>query len=132
MIEKAVQAMLTTGAGTGAALSTAVGGRVALGSRLQLEGLPCVYFDVTADDTAVIGTRKATATVEVRCVADEPGEALTNAGLVLTAMDRSGTFQTVPVHAVIYKGRTLDTMTIGEGDEHRPSVAVSTFEVLYG
>lgn len=131
MIEKAVQAMLTTGT-PGTALSTAVGGRISLGSRLQLEGLPCVYFDVTADDTAVIGTRKATATVEVRCVADEPGEALTNAGLVLTAMDRSGTFQTVPVHAVIYKGRTLDTMTIGEGDEHRPSVAVSTFEVLYG
>jgi hypothetical protein len=132
VIEKAVQAMLTTGAGTGAALSTAVGGRIALGSRLQEDALPCVYFDVTADDTAVIGTRKALATVEVRCVADEPGDALTNAGLVLTAMDRSGSFASVTINAVIYKGRTLDTMTIGEGDEHRPSVAVSTFEVLYG
>lgn len=131
MIEKAVQSMLTTGT-PGTALSTAVGGRISLGSRLQLEGLPCVYFDVTADDTAVIGTRKATATVEVRSIAEEPGEALTTAGLVLTAMDRSGTFQSVSVHAVIYKGRTLDTMTVGEGDEHRPSVAVSTFEVLYG
>ncbi|MEY4010870.1 MAG: hypothetical protein RLZZ93_1563 [Actinomycetota bacterium] len=47
-------------------------------------------------------------------------------------MDRSGTFATVTINAVIYKGRTLDTMTVGEGDEHRPSVAVSTFEVLYG
>lgn len=131
MIEAAVQSMLTTGT-PGTALSTAVGGRIALGSRLQLEGLPCVYFDVTADDTAVIGTRKAIATVEVRCVADEPGDALTNAGLVLTAMDRSGSFASVTINAVIYKGRTLDTMTIGEGDEHRPSVAVSTFEVLYG
>ncbi len=131
MIEKAVQSMLTTGT-PGTALSTAVGGRISLGSRLQLEGLPCVYYDVTADDTAVIGTRKAIATVEVRCVADEPGDALTNAGLVLTAMDRSGSFASVTINAVIYKGRTLDTMTIGEGDEHRPSVAVSTFEVLYG
>lgn len=131
MIEKAVQSMLTTGT-PGTVLSTAVGGRISLGSRLQLEGLPCVYFDVTADDTAVIGTRKALATVEVRSIADEPGDALTNAGLVLTAMDRSGTFATVTINAVIYKGRTLDTMTVGEGDEHRPSVAVSTFEVLYG
>jgi len=131
VIEKAVQSMLTTGT-PGTALSTAVGGRISLGSRLQLEGLPCVYYDVTADDTAVIGTRKAIATVEVRCVADEPGDALTNAGLVLTAMDRSGSFASVTINAVIYKGRTLDTMTIGEGDEHRPSVAVSTFEVLYG
>ena len=131
MIEAAVQSMLTTGT-PGTALSTAVGGRISLGSRLQLEGLPCVYYDVTADDTAVIGTRKAIATVEVRCVADEPGDALTNAGLVLTAMDRSGSFASVTINAVIYKGRTLDTMTIGEGDEHRPSVAVSTFEVLYG
>lgn len=131
MIEKAVQAMLTTGT-PGTTLSAAMGGRIALGSRLQSDVLPCVYYDVTSDDTAVIGTRKATATVEVRCVAEEPGTALTNAGLVLTAMDRSGTFQSVAVHAVIYKGRTLDTMTIGEGDEHRPSVAVSTFEVLYG
>lgn len=131
MIEKAVQSMLTTGT-PGTTLSTAVGGRISLGSRLQLEGLPCVYYDVTADDTAVIGTRKAIATVEVRCVADEPGDALTNAGLVLTAMDRSGSFASVTINAVIYKGRTLDTMTIGEGDEHRPSVAVSTFEVLYG
>ena len=86
MIEKAVQSMLTTGAGTGAALSTAVGGRVALGSRLQSDVLPCVYFDVTADDTAVIGTRQATATVEVRSIAEEPGDALTTAGLVLTAV----------------------------------------------
>jgi len=131
VIEAAVQSMLTTGT-PGTALSTAVGGRISLGSRLQLEGLPCVYYDVTADDTAVIGTRKAIATVEVRCVADEPGDALTNAGLVLTAMDRSGSFASVTINAVIYKGRTLDTMTIGEGDEHRPSVAVSTFEVLYG
>ena len=131
MIEAAVQSMLTTGT-PGTALSTAVGGRISLGSRLQLEGLPCVYYDVTADDTAVIGTRKAIATVEVRCVADEPGDALTNAGLVFTAMNRSGSFASVTINAVIYKGRTLDTMTIGEGDEHRPSVAVSTFEVLYG
>ena len=131
MIEKAVQSMLTTGT-PGTALSAAVGGRISLGSRLQLEGLPCVYFDVTADDTAVIGTRKALATVEVRSIADEPGEALTNADLVLAALNRSGTFATVTINAVIYKGRTLDTMTIGEGDEHRPSVAVSHFEVLYG
>jgi len=131
VIEAAVQSMLTTGT-PGTALSTAVGGRISLGSRLQLEGLPCVYYDVTADDTAVIGTRKAIATVEVRCVADEPGDALTNAGLVFTAMNRSGSFASVTINAVIYKGRTLDTMTIGEGDEHRPSVAVSTFEVLYG
>jgi len=65
-------------------------------------------------------------------VADEPADALTNASLVLAAMDRSGSFASVTINAVIYKGRTLDTMTIGEGDEHRPSVAVSTFEVLYG
>lgn len=132
MIEKAIQAMLTTGSGTGLALSTAVGGRVALGSRLQLEGLPCVYFDVTEDATFTVGARKAMATLEVRSIAEEPGEALTTADKVFTAMNRSGTFQSVVVHAVIYKGRTLDTMTVGEGDEHRPSVAVSTFEVLYG
>lgn len=131
MIEKAVQSMLTTGI-PGTALSNAVGGRVALGSRLQSDVLPCVYFDVTSDETATIGARTALATVEVRSVAEEPGAALTTAGLVLTAMERSGTFQGVSVHAVIYKGRTLDTMTVGEGDEHRPSVAVSTFEVLYG
>ena len=132
MIEKAVQAMLTTGSGTGLALSAAVGGRIALGSRLQLEGLPAVYFDVTEDATFTIGDRKAMATVEVRSIAEEPGDALTTADKVFTAMNRSGTFQSVVVHAVIYKGRTLDTMTVGEGDEHRPSVAVSTFEVLYG
>jgi len=131
VIEKAVQSMLTTGT-PGTDLSSAVGGRISLGSRLQLEGLPCVYYDVTADDTAVIGTRKATATVEVRCVADEPGDALTKADLVKTAMVRVGTFQSVPIRVVIYKGRILDTMMVGEGDEHRPSVSVSTFEVLYG
>lgn len=131
MIEKAVYSMLTTGT-PGTALSTAVGGRIALGSRLQAEGLPCVYFDVTSDETAVIGPRKAIATVEVRSIADEPGDALTKADLVQTAMDRSGTFASVTVNAVIYKGRVLDTMTVGEGDEHRPSIAVSTFEVFYG
>jgi hypothetical protein len=131
VIEKAVYSMLTTGT-PGTALSNAVGGRIALGSRLQAEGLPCVYFDVTSDETAVIGPRKAIATVEVRSIADEPGDALTKAGLVQTAMDRSGTFASVAVNAVIYKGRVLDTMTVGEGDEHRPSIAVSTFEVFYG
>jgi len=131
VIEQAVFSMLTTGT-PGSALAAAVGGRIALGSRLQSEGLPCVYYDVTSDDTAVIGARRATATVEVRSISEEPGDALTKAGLVLTAMNRSGNFGTVTVHAVIYKGRVLDTMTVGEGDEHRPSVAVSTFEVLYG
>lgn len=132
MIEKAIQSMLTTGSGTGAALSTAVGGRVALGSRLQLEGLPCVYYDVTEDATFTLDGTKRLATVEVRSIAEEPGDALTNAALVKTAMVRSGTFQSVTIHAVIFTGRTLDTMVVGEGDEHRPSVAVSTFQVLYG
>lgn len=131
MIEKAVYSMLTTGT-PGTTLSNAVGGRIALGSRLQAEGLPCVYYDVTSDETAVIGPRKAIATVEVRSIADEPGDALTKADLVQTAMDRSGTFASVTVNAVIYKGRVLDTMTVGEGEEHRPSIAVSTFEVFYG
>lgn len=132
MIERAVYSMLTTGAGTGAALSNAVGGRVALGSRLQSEGLPCVYYDVTTDDTVTISTRVASATVEVRSISDTPNDALTKAALVFTAMNRSGTFAGVTVHTVIYKGRVLDTLTVGEGDEHRPSVAVSTFEVIYG
>ena len=130
MIEKAVYSMLTTGT-PGTALSTAVGGRIALGSRLQAEGLPCVYYDVTSDETAVIGARKAIATVEVRSISDEPGDALTNADLVRTAVERTGTFASVAVNSVIYKGRTLDTMAVGEGDEHRPSIAVSTFEVFY-
>ncbi len=131
MIEKAVQSMLTTGT-PGTALSTAVGGRIALGSRLQLEGLPCVYFDVTEDATFTLNATSRMATVEVRSISDEPGDALTKADLVKTAMVRSGTFQSVVIHAVIFTGRTLETMTIGEGDEHRPSVAVSTFQVLYG
>lgn len=131
MIEKAVQSMLTSGT-PGTALSTAVGGRIALGSRLQLEGLPCVYFDVTEDATFTLNATSRMATVEVRSISDEPGDALTKADLVKTAMVRSGTFQSVVIHAVIFTGRTLETMTIGEGDEHRPSVAVSTFQVLYG
>jgi len=131
MIEKAVQSMLTTGT-PGTALSTAVGGRISLGSRLQLEGLPCVYYDVTEDATFTLNATSRMATVEVRSIADEPGDALTKADLVKTAMVRSGTFQSVTIHAVIFTGRTLETMTIGEGDEHRPSVAVSTFQVLYG
>jgi len=131
MIEKAVQSMLTTGT-PGTALSTAVGGRISLGSRLQLEGLPCVYYDVTEDATFTLNATSRMATVEVRSIADDPGDALTKADLVKTAMVRSGTFQSVTIHAVIFTGRTLETMTIGEGDEHRPSVAVSTFQVLYG
>lgn len=131
MIEKAVQSMLTTGT-PGTTLSTAVGGRISLGSRLQLEGLPCVYFDVTEDATFTLNATSRMATVEVRSISDEPGDALTKADLVKTAMVRSGTFQSVVIHAVIFTGRTLETMTIGEGDEHRPSVAVSTFQVLYG
>ncbi len=130
MIEKAVYSMLTTGT-PGTALSTAVGGRIALGSRLQTEGLPCVYYDVTSDDTFSMDGVQRMATVEVRSIADEPLAALTNAGLVKSAV-RSGTFSSVVIHTVIYKGRTLEAMVVGEGDEHRPSVALSTFEVLYG
>ena len=110
MIEKAVQSMLTTGT-PGTALSTAVGGRISLGSRLQLEGLPCVYYDVTEDATFTLNATSRMATVEVRSIADEPGDALTKADLVKTAMVRSGTFQSVTIHAVIFTGRTLETVS---------------------
>jgi hypothetical protein len=101
------------------------------GYRLQNSGLPAITFEITNNErSAVSGHWLASAQIKV--VALETGTALTIAADVPAAcVPASYLFGSYTFDAVIFRGRTADAASVGEGDEQEPAEVNCEVDIYY-
>ena len=101
------------------------------GYRLQNSGLPAITFEITNNErSAVSGHWLASA--QIKAVALETGTALTFAADVPAAcVPGSYLFGSYTFDAVIFRGRTADAASVGEGDEQEPAEVNCEVDIYY-
>jgi hypothetical protein len=101
------------------------------GYRLQNSNLPAITFEITNNErSAVSGHWLASAQIKV--VAVETGTALNIASNVPGAcIPASYLFGSYTFDAVIFRGRTVDAASVGEGDEQEPAEVNCEVDIYY-
>lgn len=102
---------------------------VSLGARVQGGVLPAYTYEVQNIERADISGQWQ-ANLEIRSIADSVAEALTLHGFLLPVVT-IGTFNSIPITAAMFNGRTVDAPIVGEGDEREPAEVVASWTIIY-
>jgi len=102
---------------------------VSLGARAQGGVLPSYTYEVQNIERATISGQWQ-ANLEIRSIAESVAEALSLHGFLLSAVT-TGTFNSIPITATMFNGRTVDPPVVGEGDEREPAEVVASWTIIY-
>lgn len=129
-IQQAVRTMLTTGTTLSSGSPSVPDSRVTHGYRLQESALPAVTYSVDSRGDASTSGGIQESTITVTSIANTSEDALAIAAKVRSAL-ASGTYDTIPIDAVIVTNETLQPETIGLSDEQEPAQAVTTATIYW-
>lgn len=98
--------------------------------RLQDSNLPAITFEVTSNERSATKDQWL-ATVDIRTIAVETSSALSMSDAVRIACVPGTFLLGFAFNAVIYRGRTVDPPTVGEGDEQQPAEVTTNIEIYW-
>lgn len=121
-IESAIRAMLIRSTLLSASSPVDVpDARVTHGYRLQSTVLPAVTFEVAQTTPATIGVIRESE-LTITCICDTTLDASALVDYVETILD-PGTYDTVDIHSIVVRSKTVAAPTAGLGDEQEPATA---------
>jgi hypothetical protein len=102
--------------------------RVTHGYRLQSSILPAVTFEVASTALATIGAMRESE-LTVTCICDTTVDASALVDYIEASVLDTGTYDTIDIHALVVRSKTVAAPTAGLGDEQEPATATLTVTV---
>jgi hypothetical protein len=128
-IESAIRAMLIRSTLLSASSPVDVpDARVTHGYRLQSSILPAVTFEVASTALATIGAMRESE-LTVTCICDTTVDASALVDYIEASVLDTGTYDTIDIHALVVRSKTVAAPTAGLGDEQEPATATLTVTV---
>lgn len=128
-IESAIRAMLIRSTLLSSASPVDVpDARVTHGYRLQSSELPAVTFEVASTVPATIGVI-CESELTITCICDTTVDASSLVDYIEASVLATGTYDTVDIHSLVVKSKTVAAPTAGLGDEQEPATATLTVTV---
>jgi hypothetical protein len=130
-IESAIRAMLIRSTLLSASSPVDVpDARVTHGYRLQSSILPAVTFEVASTALATIGAMRESE-LTVTCICDTTVDASALVDYIEASVLDTGTYDTIDIHALVVRSKTVAAPTAGLGDEQEPATATLTVTVYW-